>query len=305
MMRCKLPAPAKVNLYLLVRARRADGLHELDTAFAYVDCFDWIAFSPAPTLKVECSQASLSGEANLVHRALRSLRAASPHPPSTGLHIFIDKNIPVQAGFGGGSSDAACALLFANRYWRIGLRLGQLMHLGLSLGADLPAFLFGRASIAGGVGERLRPWPHPLPGPFVVLATPHEGLSTARVFQRYDQLQLTSPNKGDTIRPQSGSGEQAPCPRVGMNDLEEAACSLYPPLASLLGTMRRHARQAWMSGSGTGCIAVVESMHQADRLGRLLRREGLASWIHCGRLLSNHPMAPTPYAPEEWGVAKR
>lgn len=296
-----LPAPAKINLFLRVTGVRADGMHELDTAFAYLDLCDELSFEPAGRLEVICSDPDLSGEGNLVHRVLEAF-AGEPGVRAAPLRVRIRKRIPVQGGLGGGSSDAATALLLVNRLWRAEWSLERLIDWSARWGADIPCFLFGRASRATGIGERLTPFPHPLPGQPVVLARPGEGLATGEVFRQWDALALTPHGGADTIRNRSGAGGGGAL-RLGENDLEQAACRLSPAVARLLAALRRETRLAWMSGSGTTCVALADDEAAARGLAARLEREGLASWTHVGRLESVHRLARMH--PEYWDVAKR
>ncbi len=285
-----LPAPAKVNLFLRVTARRADGMHELDTAFAFADAGDELRISPAARLEITCSDSALNGERNLVHRALA--RFAEACGASAGLRVHIEKRLPAQAGLGGGSSDAATALLAANRIWQAGWPIARLIEFAAPLGADIPCFLFGRASHARGIGERLVPWPHPLPQAALLLAWPGEGLATAEVFAHFDAASALTPQQGaDTMRAPSEADAAA---MIGVNDLEPSALAISGAsggrLHLLLDVMRREAASAWMSGSGSCCTALCGNAAQAKALAARLLREKLASWTHVGALLARHPL---------------
>ncbi|MFQ5582501.1 MAG: 4-(cytidine 5'-diphospho)-2-C-methyl-D-erythritol kinase, partial [Mariprofundaceae bacterium] len=193
------PAPAKINLHLKVIGRRDDGLHELDTSFAFVDIADQLAVRPCSELKVSCSARHLEGEENLVHRALTAMR--SQFGVNAGLEIHIEKHIPEQAGLGGGSSDAATAIMAANDIWQLGLSTDELIRFATPLGADIPCFLFGQASLACGIGEQLSVYPWPLPDGYFLLACPGDGLSTAEVFRHFDAYAMA---QGSPLTPQNG-----------------------------------------------------------------------------------------------------
>lgn len=285
------PAPAKINLHLHVEGILPDGRHALDTSFAYVDIADTLRIRPSSRLEVSCSRPHLDGPANLVHRVLAAL--ASESGVRTGLKVHIDKHLPEQGGLGGGSSDAATALWVANRFWDLDLNTATLIRLAAPLGADIPCFLFGEASLAAGVGEQLSPYPLPLPDGTVVLAHPGEGLSTAEVFRRFDALH--KPPLADTIAARSGRAVA-----LGDNDLEAVAMDMSPRLFRLLAAMRRQAPKAWMSGSGSSCVALVEGPEQGRALADALVSRGLAAWTHVGGMLRVHPLRTT-----DWGVAKR
>ncbi len=289
------PAPAKINLHLHITATRDDGMHTLDTSFAYVDLCDTLTFSHAPQLSVLCSNPDLNGEKNLVYRILQSF--AQIHGIREGLQVFIDKKIPEQGGLGGGSSDAATALLVANRLWGIHASPEALIPFATPFGADIPCFLYGQASTAFGIGEQLKPYPHPLPEQPLLLAWPGKGLSTAAVFQHYDQQNrlhpLTSSNTLDNIRRDADI--------LGSNDLERSACQLSHSVSALLAKLRDRATTAWMSGSGSTCIGLFKDLEEASNTASFLQRQGFASWLHIGSMQPFHPLYENDY----WDVAKR
>lgn len=285
------PAPAKINLHLHVGGILPDGRHALDTSFAYVDVADSLSISPSPSIDVSCSRAHLNGPANLVHRALTAL--AEAQGIEAGLRVHIDKQLPEQGGLGGGSSDAATALWVANHLWGLNLDTETLIRFAVPLGADIPCFLFGEASLARGVGEHLAPYPDPLPDATVVLAHPGEGLSTAEVFRRFDALH--KPPHTDTIAARSGRAIV-----IGENDLEAVAAGMSPRLSRLLSAMRERTSTAWMSGSGSSCVALVDSPEEGRGLADHLAARGLAAWTHVGNMQRVHPLRDA-----DWGVAKR
>ncbi len=276
----KLKAPAKINLHLQVTAIREDGMHELDTSFAYVDVWDELTLSRAQTLTVTCSLPTLTGRNNLVYRVLHAFRHYAG--VSAGVHVHVDKHLPMQAGLGGGSSDAATALMAVNRLWQVNMDRQALIEFAAPLGADIPCFLFGQASHATGIGERLEAFAQALPTQHVLLAWPGEGISTPEVFRRFDAGHaLTGLQAVDTMRPVSE--------RLGSNDLESSACAISPATGRLLAMLRAHAQTAWMSGSGSSCVALFDARQDAQKMAERLQRDGLASWTHVGSLLRGHP----------------
>ncbi|MDX8409507.1 MAG: 4-(cytidine 5'-diphospho)-2-C-methyl-D-erythritol kinase [Mariprofundales bacterium] len=275
-----LPAPAKVNLFLRVTALLANGYHALDTAFAFVDVADSLTFTPSDALRVTCSTPHLNGEQNLVFRLLQALREA--HQIDQGMEVFIDKNLPEQAGLGGGSSDAATALFAANKMWKLELKRQQMIDFATPFGADIPCFLFAQASRAQGVGERLQPWQPALPSGHLLLVHPGTGLSTREVFAHLDAT-LTPSRTIDTMRAPS----QPPC--LGWNDLQPHASALLPIIPNLIQQLEHDATTAWMSGSGSCCVALFDQLAQAEATAAQLQSNGLAQWVHIGRLLAQHP----------------
>ncbi|PIP02605.1 MAG: 4-(cytidine 5'-diphospho)-2-C-methyl-D-erythritol kinase [Zetaproteobacteria bacterium CG12_big_fil_rev_8_21_14_0_65_54_13] len=282
MIELTLPAPAKINLYLSITRIRSDGMHELDTAFAFSEASDQLHFTSGEQISVSCSRPHLGGEANLVHRVLTAFKLR--HGIKQGLAVHIDKQIPEQAGLGGGSSDAATALMAANKLWDINISRDEMIGFATPFGADIPCFLYGKASIARGIGERLCDYPLPLPDQTMLLAWPGSGLSTAAVFKHFDSVHpaLTGPEGVDTIR--RGIDD------LGHNDLEASACSMSQPLAHLLAQMRQHSDQAWMSGSGSACIGLFRNPQQAADIAQTLQTQHLASWTHTGSICSRHPV---------------
>ncbi|MDQ6966145.1 MAG: 4-(cytidine 5'-diphospho)-2-C-methyl-D-erythritol kinase [Mariprofundaceae bacterium] len=293
----ELQAPAKINLHLRITGLTEQGYHLLDTSFAYVDVCDVLHIEPAVELQVSCSDVMLNGEHNLVFRVLYALRER--YGIHQGLRVHIDKRLPSQAGLGGGSSDAASALMAANNLWNLNLDLHELCTFAAPFGADIPCFLFGQASIASGIGDVLTPLTLPPEALHVVLAHPGVGLSTAAVFQRFDREhallagQLTPQGAKATMRAGlkgvSARLSYAQLP-VGENALEVISEHMCPELARLLSAMRKEQTVSWMSGSGTACVALCENSTQAEEMAERLTAEHLAVWTHAGTLLTGHPI---------------
>ncbi|MBO9528843.1 4-(cytidine 5'-diphospho)-2-C-methyl-D-erythritol kinase [Acinetobacter oleivorans] len=150
----RVPSPAKLNLFLHITGRRENGYHELQTIFQLIDLYDWMIFTPTLDEHIEIDGLSeVKPEENLIYRAAQILR---PHAKKfCGLHIKIEKNIPMGAGLGGGSSNAATTLIVLNQLWECGLNQEQLADYGVKLGADVPIFIYGKNAWAEGIGEHL------------------------------------------------------------------------------------------------------------------------------------------------------
>ncbi|QQN40154.1 4-(cytidine 5'-diphospho)-2-C-methyl-D-erythritol kinase [Acinetobacter sp. CS-2] len=150
----RVPAPAKLNLFLHITGRRDDGYHELQSIFQLIDLYDWLEFSQPATPEISIDGLnSVDLEQNLIFKATQILK---PYAKAySGLNIRIEKNIPMGAGLGGGSSNAATTLIVVNQLWQCGLSIEQLAELGLKLGADVPVFVHGRNAWAEGIGEHL------------------------------------------------------------------------------------------------------------------------------------------------------
>ncbi len=175
----QLPAPAKINLFLHIVGRRADGYHLLETEFQFLDLADQLTFRLAPELSLSGDCGAVAASDNLILRAARALQPYASAP--MGAAIYLDKRIPMGAGLGGGSSDAATTLLALNRLWQLGLSLEQLAAIGLTLGADVPVFVHGFAALARGVGEQLTP-SSPAEDHYLLLY-PGVAIATAAIFQ--------------------------------------------------------------------------------------------------------------------------
>ncbi|ENW93131.1 MULTISPECIES: 4-(cytidine 5'-diphospho)-2-C-methyl-D-erythritol kinase [Acinetobacter] len=150
----RVPSPAKLNLFLHITGRRENGYHELQTIFQLIDLYDWMTFEQNPEQTIQIKGLSeVKLEHNLIYRAAQLLRPHAKKP--CGLNISIEKNIPMGAGLGGGSSNAATTLIVLNQLWQCGLNEQQLADYGVQLGADVPIFVLGRNAWAEGIGEHL------------------------------------------------------------------------------------------------------------------------------------------------------
>lgn len=150
----RVPSPAKLNLFLHITGRRENGYHELQTIFQLIDLYDWMIFTPTLGEEIEIDGLNeVRPEENLIYRAAQILK---PHAKKLcGLGIKIEKNIPMGAGLGGGSSNAATTLIVLNQLWECGLEQEQLADYGVKLGADVPIFIYGKNAWAEGIGEHL------------------------------------------------------------------------------------------------------------------------------------------------------
>jgi len=268
------PAPAKLNLFLHVVGRREDGYHLLQTAFRLIDCCDGLRFSRDPSHRVSLARPLPGFDENeeLSVRAARLLKRETGCPH--GVEISIEKNIPIGGGLGGGSSDAATTLIALNRLWNLGLSRRQLAALGLSLGADVPFFLFGRNAIGEGVGERLQPLA--LDPAWYVVLVPPVSVPTREVFAAPE---LTRDTKSITISSFSAG--------FGHNDLEPVVSRRYPLVAAHLAWLKAHG-DARMSGSGACVFAEFPTEAQARAVVSGLP-PGMRGFAACG--LQEHPLA--------------
>lgn len=250
------PAPAKLNLFLHVVGRRADGYHLLQTLFRFLDVGDVLEIAPRADGRIQL-HAPLPGvpeETDLCWRAASLLRQHTGC--RLGADIRLDKRLPMGGGLGGGSSDAATVLLALNRLWGLELPRQALQELGLRLGADVPVFVFGRSAFAEGVGEVLTPW-NPAPASYVVLA-PDVHVSTPAIFAH---PALTRNTPSVTI-----SALSEGVWNHGLhNDLEPVACALYPEVAESLAWLKTKGN-ARMTGSGACVFAEFSDRPTAEEV---------------------------------------
>ena len=252
-----VPAPAKLNLFLHITGRRADGYHLLQSVFMLIDWCDHLHFelrNDGAIGREDLAPGHLPAE-DLTVRAARALQQATGCP--LGVHIGLEKRLPAEAGMGGGSSDAATTLLALNRLWGLGLKRAQLAAIGLQLGADVPFFIGGRNAWVEGVGERLSPVS--LPAARFVVVKPAGGASTQRIF---GSQELKRDTKTATIQgfAANDSREDAVLDlqkilALGHNDLQPVAQALCPEVGLCIQWLQGQGLQGRMTGSGTAVFA--------------------------------------------------
>lgn len=261
-------SPAKVNLILRVLGRRPDGYHDIKSLMQKISLHDELHFAPGDSgILLRCSGTSLpEDENNIVHRAAAAL--LSRLPQSAGVEITIKKKIPVAAGLGGGSSNAAATLCALNELFSLKLTREKLMNIGRTLGADVPFFIFADAAWAFGIGERLYPAEH-LPKMWFVLANPGFEVSTKMVYQKLN-LALTKEKRKDSIRKFNTVLELA---EALQNDLERVTLNLHPELREVKDLfVKLGALGSLMSGSGPTLFGLFDSERKASRAEEALRR---------------------------------
>jgi len=269
------PAPAKINLFLHVIGRRADGMHELQTVFQFLDHGDTLFFRPRGdgVCQRENTVDGIEPDQDLAVRAARLLSQASGC--GLGADIRVDKRLPIGGGLGGGSSNAATTLVALNRLWNLGFTRDELAALGLKLGADVPVFIHGQASFAEGVGERLSSLE--LPEPWYLVVTPPLSISTREIFEapelRRDTPRITS--------------RQFRAGSVTRNDCEPVTRQRYPLVDEALKALGRFAPPR-MSGTGSSVFAAFASRPEA-LMARSAMPAGWRSFIARG--LNESPLA--------------
>jgi 4-diphosphocytidyl-2-C-methyl-D-erythritol kinase len=290
-------AAAKVNLYLHIVGRRPDGYHLVDSLVGFADIGDRLVALPAASLSLEiggpvAAELGTASTENLVLRAARVL--ASEAGVASGAAIRLEKNLPVAAGLGGGSSDAAAALRALSALWHLPIGEAALCRLGLMLGADLPVCLQARPAWVGGIGDEVDAVPD-LPAAGILLVNPRRRLSTAAVF---------AARRGPFGMP----GRFSPMPRDAAalaqalsacrNDLAEAAIGLVPEISQVLAALAglEGALLARMSGSGSSCFALFIDRPAAEMAGTRLTREQPQWWCAAGTLVTGSALAAVEQA---------
>ncbi|MDN6871461.1 4-(cytidine 5'-diphospho)-2-C-methyl-D-erythritol kinase [Pseudomonas citronellolis] len=269
--RLTLPAPAKLNLFLHILGRRADGYHELQTLFQFLDHADELHFAPREDgqIRLHTEIPGVPYDSNLIVRAARQLQEQSGC--RLGADIWLDKHLPMGGGIGGGSSDAATTLVGLNHLWQLGWDEDRLAALGLGLGADVPVFVRGRAAFAEGVGEKLTPVE--LEEPWFLVAVPQVFVSTAEVFSDPELTRDTAPIK---VRSLLGVD--------GQNDCQTVVEKRYPAVRNALMLLNKFT-SARLTGTGACVFGSFPNQGDADKVRRQLPAT-LPSFVARGRNIS-------------------
>lgn len=264
------PAPAKLNLFLHVVGRRADGYHLLQTVFRFIDLADTLRFELRTDGRIVLATPTpgVPPKQDLVVRAAEALKVGAGETATCaalGATIHLEKHIPMGGGLGGGSSDAATTLIALNQLWGCGLSRERLQEIGLGLGADVPIFIHGSNCFAEGVGERFTDVA--VPDACYLLTMPPVHVPTADIFRSPD-LRRDTP----AIRPADWR------PGMGHNDLEPVAYALFPEVARHLAVLR-HFGDARMTGSGACCFVGFDDETAALSAQRSLPADMVAKVI--------------------------
>ena len=284
-----LPAPAKLNLMLHITGRRDDGYHELQTVFQFIDFVDELQFTLRDDEQIirQCEGFSVSEDDDIIVRAAHALRnnyrlknpsteQSSNDTPAVnklGVDILLKKNIPMGAGLGGGSSDAATTLIALNLLWRLSFSIDDLAEIGLNLGADVPVFVRGFAAFAEGVGEKLSPLS--LPERWYLVVVPPVHVSTKEVFLNPDLTRDCSTIKlCDLSR------------REWRNVCTSVVCKNHPEVSQAIDIISKYSK-AKMSGTGASVFAEFDNKAQAEEVLQKIRQnsatEGWKSFVTKGR----------------------
>ena len=279
----ELCAPAKINLFLHITGQRTDGYHQLQSVFQLIDWYDMLSleFLDADEITRPLGAHGVSLENDLVVRAARLLKKFTSYPH--GVKIHLEKNIPMGAGLGGGSSDAASVLIGLNRLWDLNLSQSELMSLGLELGADVPFFLFGKNAFVEGIGEQLSYLD--LPEEQFLVIFPGRSIATKDVFQAET---LTRDHAPITISNFLASSWKDP--PFG-NDLQWVASKICPEVNRALDWIAQLAPSSVkrMTGSGSSVFAAIPKTCSAREIDRMLQKLP-SGWV--GRLVQGLKQNP-------------
>ena len=266
-----LPAPAKLNLFLHITGRRADGYHDLQTLFQFLDYADELSFALRKDgeIRLHSQLRDVAHDSNLIVKAARQLQHASGC--RLGADIWLDKHLPMGGGLGGGSSDAATTLLGLNHLWQLGWDKDRLAILGLSLGADVPVFVHGHAAFAEGVGEKLTAVE--LDEPWFLVAIPQVTVSTAEVFSDPELTRDTPANKLRSLLEGGGRNDCQPVVQKRYREVDNALILLNKFVPTRL------------TGTGACVFGSFPNEDDADKVARQLPAT-LPSFIAQGRNVS-------------------
>ncbi|GAB3054516.1 4-(cytidine 5'-diphospho)-2-C-methyl-D-erythritol kinase [Virgibacillus ainsalahensis] len=276
-------APAKINLSLDVLAKRGDGYHDVEMVMTTIDLADRIELHSLNRNRIEVALESRyvpSDERNLAYKAAAIFKKR--YGIKTGVRINIEKRIPVSAGLGGGSTDAAAVLRGLNRLWGLDRSLGELANLGSVLGSDISFCVHGNTAIAKGKGEIIETLPSP-PSCYVVLAKPNIGVSTRTIFQQIKVDELSHPNTKGIIEALMDKNFMKMCSNIG-NSLEDITLIVHPEVQRIKERMKNAgAAGVLMSGSGPTVYGLVQHHSKAQRIYNSMR--GFCEEVYVVRLL--------------------
>jgi 4-diphosphocytidyl-2-C-methyl-D-erythritol kinase len=272
-------APAKVNLGLAVQRKRSDGYHDIATIFLKISLADTLCFEMIPgDIVIECDHPDVpSDRRNLAYRAAALL---SPLAPGRGVRIRLQKAIPVAAGLGGGSSDAAATLLGLNALWELRLPLRELLRYGAQLGADVPFFVSpANAALGLGRGDDLSPLSCPWEF-FLVLVKPPLAVSTAWAYQQLSFELTVPPNNTNILKQHLESGDIASLGGVLLNDLETVVLAQFPVVQEVKQALwQPGVVGVCMSGSGPTVYALCLSPEVAQKVASVVAQQGWDVWL--------------------------
>ncbi|WP_404450801.1 4-(cytidine 5'-diphospho)-2-C-methyl-D-erythritol kinase [Virgibacillus necropolis] len=276
-------APAKITLSVDVLGKRVDGYHDVEMVMTTVDLADRVALTSLEVDYIDVSadnQYVPNDERNLAYKAALALK--NKYHITRGVRIDIEKNIPVSAGLGGGSSDAAAVLRGLNKLWDLDIPLSELADLGASIGSDVPFCVYGSTALASGRGEIIEELSPP-PVTWAILAKPNIGVSTRVIFNQLTLENLPHPNTKRILEAINQQDFYKLCDHVG-NVLETVTTSLYPNVQRIKEKMvQAGSKGVLMSGSGPTVVGLVEHQHKAIRIYNGLR--GFCDEVYVVRII--------------------
>lgn len=283
-------APAKINLFLHIIGRRSDNYHLLESIFAFTEFGDRLSFAPSDNITLKISGPFAGplnnplNKDNLIIRAANLLQKKAVI--SRGAHIELSKQIPISAGIGGGSADAAATLQGLNKLWELNLTLDELAELAILLGADVPACLYHQPVFVQGIGELITPLQSSLPYQWVVLVNPMMPLSTPAVFKQYYQVGCSFSHQLNNVQ-SADSSKLLDLLNNTTNDLEHSALSLLPMIQTILDNLKNQegVLLTRMSGSGPTCFAFFASEISAKKATQALKDIFPSFWFTVTRLI--------------------
>ena len=280
-------APAKINLFLRVTGKRDDGFHEISSLFSMIDLYDLLEVEPADDDNITLTQDSddlTAGEENIIFKAAMALRQEAGL--KMGAKINLKKNIPISAGLGGGSSDAAAALICLNRLWDISLSRSELAKIGESIGSDIPFFLGSAASWVTGRGEKLKPISVSKTLP-LLLVKPAFGISAGDAYRGSD-FNYGPVKNGEAIIEDFITGSPTKIAGNLVNDLEPWAMETYPALVALKEKIKETTPLGvLMSGSGSTLFGIYENEREQEDAHKIMRDK--AAFVYMAKALISAP----------------
>jgi len=274
------PAPAKLNLFLHITGRRADGYHLLQSVFQLIDRCDTLDFQVRDDGHIQRMN-HIDGVPEPTDLVIRAARLLQSHSKSSyGANIYLHKNLPMGGGVGGGSSDAATTLIALNHLWQCGLDQAQLMQLGLQLGADVPFFIFGQNAFVEGIGEQMQAIT--TPEQWFVVIEPGVHVPTPTIFSAKE---LTRDTKPVRITDFSNAAKVE-----WKNDLQAVACALHPEIANAINWLKQYELNqgdAKMTGSGSCVFCAFPNEDAAKKVLQQVPHHW-TSWI--AKALQQHPI---------------
>jgi len=278
-MKLTVKAPAKINLFLEIIGKRPDGYHNLETVMQTINLYDELSFETAEGgISLECSDKALSaGGDNIVYRAAAALKER--YGIRKGVRIYLKKEIPMGAGLGGGSSDAAATLKTLVQMWQIDIKDKELKAIASKLGADVPFFLTGGTALCEGIGDIVTPLAK-IKNMLIILANPGFGVPTAQVYKKI-KFPLTNQRKVDKIQTliYDGSFDLKGAFESCFNRLEEFVFPDYPEIAEIKRVLTELGCASFMSGSGATVYGILGSQSQSETIQSKLQKHGCKTWL--------------------------